>query len=217
MKMRNGKLSGTHGELVYANTKDGQVVRSRPSRRPRNTAARVRRRQGQAAIAGRWRTLSNEQFAAWEAAAKEEGTKAYWLYCRINGVLDAAGEPLVMDPPKREKIAPNPVGELEISNRGGKITLRLRVPCAPAELTLVLGVPCCSRGQSAPRTNCVTLGRLPKAVSGWSDITALYVQKYGVPPVGCRVFIRTQQVINGRKDAPKATCADVPPPKAEGS
>jgi len=217
MKMRGGKFSGSLRNEVFANTKYDQVVRSRPSRRPRATNARVRRQRGQARIAGQWRGLTNEQFAAWEAAAKREKTKAYWLFCQINGVLDAAGQPLVMDPPKREKIAPNPVEEMEIRNRGGKITLRVRVPRAPAEVTLVLGVRWCSRGMSVPRTNYVILGRLPKAVSGWSDITELYVKKYGVPRAGYRVFIRTQQIINGRKDAPKATRADVPAPEPAGS
>ena len=217
MKVRRGKFSGAIGNEVYVNTKHGQVVRSRPRLPPRATAARLRRRQGQGTVAGQWRTLTNEQLAAWEAAAKKENTKAYWLFCEINGVLDSAGETPLRDPPKREKIAPNPVAELDIRNRGSEITLRVRVPRAPAELTLVLGVRWCSRGMSVPRTNYVILGRLPKAVGGWSDITELYVKKYGVPPVGCRVFIRTQQVVNGRKDAPKTTRADVPPPEAEGN
>jgi len=37
-----------------------------------------------------------------------------------------------MDPSKLEKLRPDPVGELEIMNPGGVITLRLRVPRTPA-------------------------------------------------------------------------------------
>jgi hypothetical protein len=63
-----------------------------------------------------------------------------------------------------------------------------------------------------PRRNGVLLGPLPQAVQGWSDITDLYVNKFGQPRPGTRIFIWTRQVLNGRKDVLKQTCADVPPP-----
>jgi hypothetical protein len=56
----------------------------------------------------------------------------------------------------------------------------------------------------------VLLGALPALASGICDITALYVAKYGVPPAGTRVFIRTQQTINGWTDLPRDTTAIVP-------
>jgi len=37
MKVRRGKFSGAIGNEVYVNTKQGQVVRSRPRRPPRAT------------------------------------------------------------------------------------------------------------------------------------------------------------------------------------
>jgi hypothetical protein len=60
--------------------------------------------------------------------------------------------------------------------------------------------------------NFVALGLLPAPVRGLSDITELYVARFGVPKVGTRVFIRTRQQINGWKDAPKQTNAIVPKP-----
>jgi hypothetical protein len=164
-----------------------------------------------------WRTLTDQQFAAWAAAGKREKMKPYRLFCKINGTLAAYGQPLVMDPPKREKLQRNPVGALDIRNQGVAIALRLRVPEAPAKFTFVFGVRWCSRGISVPRSNGVLLGRLPEAVRGWSDITDLYVKKYGRPPAGSRIFIWTRQVINGRKDALKRTYANVPPPEGPGS
>ena len=122
-----------------------------------------------------------------------------------------------MDPPKREKLRPNPVGELEILNRGGVITLRLRVPRAPAQHTFVLGSRWCSRGIWTRGNRFAIIGELPAAAGGWSDITDLYVKAFGVPPVGQRVFIRTRQLINGWEDDFKETCADVPPPEKQGS
>ena len=213
MKVRRGKFSGAMGNEVYVNTKHGQVVRSRPRRSPRTTPDRQRARRNLAGVASLWRTLSNEQFAAWAAAARQEGMPPYRFFCKINGALAAYGQPRLLDPPKRERLCPNPVERLEIQNRRGVITLRLRVPEAPAKFTFVFGVRWCSRGISVPRTNGVLLGRLPPAVQGRSEITDLYVNKFGQPPPGSRVFIWTRQVINGRTDALKRTCADVPPPE----
>jgi hypothetical protein len=48
---------------------------------------------------------------------------------------------------------------------------------------------------------------------GWCEITDLYVNKFGQPPHGSRIFIWTRQVINDRNDALKRTHADVPPPE----
>ena len=51
---------------------------------------------------------------------------------------------------------------------------------------------------------------LPAPVNGWSDITELYVARYGVPLVGSVVFIRTCQQVDGWADVPKVTSALVP-------
>ena len=217
MKVRRGKFSGAVGNEVYVSTKQGQVVRSRPRRPPRATADRLRAQSNLGRVASVWRTLTDQQFAAWAAAAKREKMLPYRLFFKINGTLAAYGQPLVMDPPKREKLQRNPVGDLDIRNRGGATALRLKVPEAPAKFTFVFGIRWCSRGISTPRSNGVLLGRLPEAVGGWSEITELYVKKFGPPPVGSRVFIWTRQVINGRKDALKRTQADVPPREAPGS
>ena len=55
-----------------------------------------------------------------------------------------------------------------------------------------------------------TLGRLPAPEAGYSTITKLYVDRYGVPPASMRVFIRTRQALNGWEDLPQQTTAIVP-------
>jgi hypothetical protein len=213
MKVRRGKFSGAVGNEVYVNTKHGQVVRSRPRRPPRPTNDRLRAQDNLSGVAKVWRTLSDHQFADWYVAAKQEGMLPYRFFCKINGTLAAYGQPLLLDPPKRERLRPNPVEALEIRNPRGEITLRLRVPKPPAEFTFVFGVRWGSRGISVPRGNGVLLGRLPQVVRGWCEITDLYVNKFGQPPPGSRIFIWTRQVLNGRKDVLKQTHADVPPPE----
>jgi hypothetical protein len=58
------------------------------------------------------------------------------------------------------------------------------------------------------------LGLLPPPTEGWSDITELYVARYGLPPVGTIIFIRTCQHLDGSTDVPKLTSARVPAPAA---
>ena len=217
MKIRKGRFSGRLGQEVYVNSKSGQVVRGRPSRPWRSSVGRLGVQHNMVIVVNAWRELTRKQYQAWTAAARKAKMKAYTFFCKINGALVAARLPLVMDPPKPEKIRPNPVGELEILNRAGVVTLRLRVPRAPAPHTLVLGSRWCSRGIWVRGNKFATIGELPAARQGWSDITALYVERFGVPPVGQRVFIRTRQLLNGWEDEFKETCADVPPPQKQAS
>jgi hypothetical protein len=51
---------------------------------------------------------------------------------------------------------------------------------------------------------------LPSPKDGWSDITELYVARYGVPKVGWAIWNRTCQHIDGWTDVPKVTRARVP-------
>ena len=54
------------------------------------------------------------------------------------------------------------------------------------------------------------LGLLPAPEAGFSDFTALYVAKYGVPPADSKDFVRTVQQINGWRDLPRQAFAIVP-------
>ena len=217
MRIRKGRFSGRLGVEVYVNTKQGQVVRS-PSRRPwRPSAGRLSVQHNIVMVVNAWRKITRKQYAAWKAAAQKEDMKTYSFFSKINGALVAAKLPLLMDLPKPEKIRPNPVGELEILNRGGEITMRVWVPRAPARHTFVLASRWCSTGIWTRGNKFATIGELPEAEGGWSYITDLYVKVFGVPPVGQRVFIRTRQLINGWEDEFKETFADVPPPEKQAS
>jgi hypothetical protein len=218
MKIRKGRFSGIIGNEVYVDSKYGPVVRGRPSRPGGRTPGRQRARSHFAFVVGAWRKRTHKQFVAWSVAAQRANSQspggagtldAYRLFCKINFALVTAGLPIVMVPPKPEKFRPNPVEELDIRNRRGVTTLWLRVPEAPATYTFVLGSPPCSAGRSV-RSNYSTIGLLPAPVRGWCDVTELYVKRFGVPPVGTRVFIRTRQLINGWEDDFKNTDAVVP-------
>ena len=80
---------------------------------------------------------------------------------------------------------------------------------APAQYTVVCGAAPCSPGKSSTRHFNI-LGFLPSPDNGASDITDLYVARYGPIPADSRIFIRTYQHIDGWEDLPKQTSAIVP-------
>jgi hypothetical protein len=221
MKISSIPKSGRKGSVVYLNTRYGKVARQyvRPSN-PR-TPEQQDHRNNVRAVSGRWRTLTPEQHAAWRIAAANSGFVAetgrrvrptgYNFFVSLNTRRADLHLPQFDLPPAEPVFRRNPVAELDITNTGGRIALKLRVPSPPAQYTLV-------QGPAPVRTGvrCVQhypfLGLLPPPADGWSDITELYVGRYGVPKAGTAIWIRTCQHIDGWTDVPKVTRARIPAP-----
>ena len=168
MKIRKGRFSGTLGQRCTLIARMARWSGAGPAAGARRPADWPPAQYGR--VAQVWRKLTGKQYDGLEAAAKKVDMKAYPFFCKINGALVAARLPLLMDPPKPEKIRPNPVGELEILNRGGVITLRLRVPRAPAKHTFVLGSRWCSRGIWTRGNRFAITVELPAAAGGWMTV-----------------------------------------------
>ena len=189
---------------------------------PRNprTAEQQVHRNYVGAVRRRWRTLTPEQSAAWRIAAAnryivtETGHRVrlncYNFFVSLNTRRADLGLPQFDLPPAEPIFDRNTVAELVATITGGRFTLMLHVPSPPAQYTLVQGAALVSAGvryvQHFP-----FLGLLPPAIDGWSDITDLYVARYGVPKVGWAIWIRTCQHIDGYTDVPKVTHARVLP------
>jgi hypothetical protein len=173
-----------------------------------------------ARIAARWRVLTEEQRALWIAVALEVTShprlgqsgslNGCQLFTKINFNLTIVGAGQVDEPPARPEFGKNPVGALLITSIGARIAINLRVTGVPAQPILALGYRPISAGARFARDFHI-LGLLPVPVGGVSDITDLYVARFGVPPVGMRLLIRTRQQIDGWDDLPVETTAIVPP------
>jgi hypothetical protein len=133
------------------------------------------------------------------------------FYTMLNCNLASIGLPQVVLPTERPHFGANPVGQLVVTNIGGDIDLRLPVRGIPTPYIIVPGTAPCSAGISFA-SHFVILGFLPAPKAGFSSIRKLYVDRFGVPPVGKRIFIRTRQQIDGWEDWPKQTTAIVPAP-----
>ena len=112
-------------------------------------------------------------------------------------------------PPARETFGPNPVGPLSVVNGPQGLRLLLTITGPVTEDTMVFGQAPCSTGRHK-RRNVAYLGLLPPVTDGVSDITDLYVAKYGPLRPHTKIFIVTRQQKNGWEGPLKETNAIVP-------
>lgn len=218
-KVSKNPASGKQGNTISYDAPYGQAEREMAVVANPRSNAQVRVRSSLSRFAARWRILSDQQRATWITSAQGVHSEprlgqsgrltGCQLFIKINCTLALTGEPPTDVPTEPPSFGTNPVGALTITNDDGEIALKLSVPRAPSQYVLVLGTAPCSAGIAVPR-RFVILGALPAAVARVSDVTDLYTARYGVPPVGSRIFIRTIQVASGWEDFPKDTTAIVP-------
>jgi hypothetical protein len=219
MKVLDTPRSGRIGNIIYSQTKYGLVAREyRPPSNPRSQAQQ-RNRANFAAASRRWRLLSPEQRNAWAADAASRYVSSasgrpvklngYSRFVSVNNKRAFLGLPWYDLPPQQPAIPANPVTELVITNTAGNISIKLRLTGLPAEHTLLQGAAPVSSGVSFVQ-HFPFLDLLPLATDGLSDVTALYVARYGVPAVGEVIFLRTCQHVDGWTDVPKVVSAQVP-------
>ena len=220
MKIIDIPQSGKLGTFITFRTRYGQV--RRPYVIPKNprTARQVGVRSRFGRVSALWRTLTEEQRTAWKAAGAQVRSRGrggssgplsgFHFFVKINTNLFHLSEPLVVDPPNHPVFSANPVAGVIITNAGGLAAVKLSVPAAPAHRILVSATAPTSAGVSFPG-RFVYLCELPTREAGISDITEAYVARFGVPPANARIFIQTQQQMEGWKDIPKRTSAVVPP------
>jgi hypothetical protein len=188
---------------VRSGSKKGADVDARSQRR---TAAQRRARQHLGRFSAMWRELTQEQRTAWRLRAVESDRLVrhgqYYrltgqqLFNKINSVLALCEHEPRTSPPPQPRFGLNPVGALTISRDADSLALKLSVRGTPAEDIMVFASP----PQSAGRAYCGDyrfLGLLPAPIEHASDITRLYIRKYGVPLANTRIFIRAWQQVEG--------------------
>ncbi len=210
--------SGRVGNVVYRVTSTGlvasQFVAPKNPRRPRQQLGRA----AFGVVSGYWHALSPEDQDAWclggadpyvmSRLGRTKPLPGFHYYKRINGARAAIGLSRFNRPPAVPSFGLNTIGPLAISIIAGVVALRLPLASLPTQYVLVEGPAPCSAGiRYVPHYP--FLGFLPEPIDGWSDITALYVARYGVPRVGSAIFIRTRQHIDGWTDNPIMTRAVV--------
>ena len=219
MKTHSEPRSGRRGDIVAKSNHFGPYETKHTPPRKAPTAAQEESWAEFGWLAKAWQDLTEEQRQAWNARCSQAKSKSRlgkrWsltgqtFFNRVNNNRSGFKRGLVKEPPPIGQTGPNPVGKLLITNRGSRIALELEVTGPLTTDIMVYASRPCSRGRSK-WFKFVRLCPLPAPKGGRSDITSRYAHRFGVPPEGTRVFIRTRQLNGGPRDIFKETNAVVP-------
>ena len=223
MRISSIPKRGRKGGVIYSETRHGNVARQyTPPRNPRAAQQQAHRRNVRA-VSDRWGTLTPEQQAAWRAfvANKYYVTKTgrrrrcsgYQAFRSLNIRCADLGLPQYDLPVPEPVFGPNPACELVVTIVGGRATLQVRLSGVPVQHMVVYGAAPVRTGVRRVQ-HCPLLGLLPPAKDGLSDITELYVARFGEPKPGTAIWIRVCQHIDGWTDVPKEFRVRVEAPTA---
>ena len=220
MRTLDGPQSGARGELVASRNHYGQHLRQRGRPRKRLTLARYQSDTAMRIVAEAWNSLTDQQQDRWYVAGphvpiRKVLGKAGWLdgrgfFSKVNLPRGRVGQELLLEPPAEVSFAPNPVVAFTITNDNWDFAMELMLSRAPTEEIMLWASPPCNAGKRR-NWDYRVLGLLQTPVEGANNFRRLYVKRFGVPPVGKRVFVRVRQQTNGWRGKPWEASAVVPP------
>jgi hypothetical protein len=164
-----------------------------------------------------WEALTDQQRRSYNTEGKNRRTSGHRVYVQQNaGRIRDGLEPRTELPERKAYSGKLLLKQLLITNRSGRITLKLEVSHAPGVRVTVWASRPVNRGVSR-RPKCPRLGDLPAPAGGLSDITRLYFAKHGpyimehrLPMVGKRIFVLTRVELDDGPGSREATDAVVP-------
>jgi hypothetical protein len=219
MKILDIPQSGKRGLNVSQDGQFGQISRATGRVANPRTPSQMTVRDNLSHVSARWRALEEIQRAAWMAAAKDTmsnprlnqsgSLSGFQLFTKINCALAQFGQEQVDAPPAQAQFPTLAPQNLVIANASGAITLKLTCPTSPGENTIVRGAKPLSQGRETC-TDFRVLGMCPTPAQGSADITSLYTARYGVPPVGKKVYVQVNQFVDGWESLRRSFWAIVP-------
>lgn len=194
-----GKLGGQ----VFTRTRSGATVRTKVTPTNPRTEAQQLARSILGTVSSAWRGLSEEDRTSWNSAVGNYEKKNVFgdrylpsgknLFTSLNSNLLNVGENVIDTAPNPIEVRPRVLTSAVIDFTGKLITLRSLSPAPGAEFMVVTQA---TKPFSAGRYNFsgayatidVAIGTTFKSAA---DLYTSYVTKYGEPPVGSKVGIRT--------------------------
>jgi len=207
MKILDIPQCGNLGVFVGQGRRFGQIRRTLAIPTNPKTSAQRLVRAHLTAVAQSWRVPTEDQRAAWTAAAKSVNSKTRLgtngaltgnnLFANISATLLETGSAVVRVPPAQASFEANPVSAFAIANAAGVIPLKLAVGALNDGQSLRTRVSApISQGQEVS-SNFRELGACPPATGGVADFTTLYATKFRAPGLGKKVYVQACQTTNG--------------------
>jgi hypothetical protein len=173
------------------------------ARKKAATPDQRRAREEMRTLSVAWNHLTEEQRQAWDGesranrrggvAARSRRRSGRRLFFKANSRRLALKQDLLTDPPRLGTVCPIPIARLVITNHAGRIALKVRLASGRGEGVMVSATRPCSAGVMVGRKFC-RICLLSASKRGMHDITRPYVARFGLPPVGKKIFIRVQQM-----------------------
>jgi hypothetical protein len=220
MKVLDTPRTGKLGQAVFFQSRFGLAARQYVVPRRAVSPARDRVWGFLAYYSRAWATkLTEQQPQLWNVAGANVPSATRLTSGFLTGeqhfvgthaVRACCGEPgLLLVPPERETFTYIVGAQLILVSGEQGVRLLLSLSGPVTEDIMVFGQAPCSAGRSK-RRNVAFLGLLPPPDNGVSDITNLYVAKYGAPKPGEKVFIVLRQHKNGWEGPIRETSDIVP-------
>ncbi len=219
MKTLDGPQVGAHGEIVAGRNHYGQHLRKKGHPKKRLTVARVEADIAMRIVAKAWNSLTEEQAHRWALAGpyvpsrkvlgKAGHLDGRGFFFKVNLPRARLGQELLLEPPAQAGFGPNPAVAFTITNDKWDFAMELTLARAPTEEIMLWASPPCNPGKRR-NWDYRVLGLLQTPVEGANNFRRLYVKRFGVPPVGKRVFVRVRQQTNGWRGEPWEASAVVP-------
>jgi hypothetical protein len=221
MKVRGIPKRGRSGPVVFYQRGGKQYVRRHVPAKDLKTTAQRRVRDILKAVAkgyGHW--LTEPEREAWDAGAEQLQSRprlgqsgpltGEMLFVKLTTPRALIGRSWLRLPTAPVVFGPSPVGELTLRREQGRLRLELAISGPVTGDIMVLATPPCR----PTWRNCRKaryFGLLPAPVDGVSDITALYLERFGEPEPGQRIFVRTSSSGMAGKASPWTRVTWSPP------
>ncbi|MCX6924908.1 MAG: hypothetical protein NT154_17100 [Verrucomicrobia bacterium] len=224
MRTLDGPQSGARGEVVASRNHYGQHLRKKGHPKKRFTEARLQSDTSMRVVAEAWNQLTDEQRDRWyvtgpnvpsrKVLGKAGALDGRGFFFKVNIPRARLGQELLLAPPAQADFGQHPAVAFTITNDKWDFAMELTLARAPTEEIMLWASPPCSAGKRR-NWDYRVLGLLPTPVEGANNFRRLYAKRFGVPPVGKRVFVRVQQQTNGWRGKPWEASAVVPPSEGQ--
>ena len=220
MRTLDGPQSGARGDVVASRNHYGQHLRKRGRPGKQHTLARFQSDTAMRIVAEAWNNLSEAQRDRWcltgpavpsrKVLGKTGRLDGRGFFSKVNLPRARVGQELLLEPPPEESFAQNPAVAFTITNDKWDFAMELTLARTPTGDIMLWASPPCNAGKRR-NWDYRVLGLLPTPVEGANSFRRQYVKRFGVPPVGAKVFLRVREQTNGWRGAPWEASAVVPP------
>jgi hypothetical protein len=225
MKMKWGAIvtdgRGKIGGQVASKNRSGAYLRTKVTPVNRQSASQTVIRNRMSGLAQSWRSLTEAQRTAWNAAVSDfsktnifgdlVNPTGFNLYCKLNNNLIRVGESEILLPPTPASITDIIIGALSVSAGAGTMSLAYTAGADAGSEIEVWATPPQSAGKSFVKAEYRLVSQFTANAASPLNLAAAYVAKFGAitGSEGMKVFVKTVavNVTTGQAGVPQATSA----------